>query len=60
MDPIIEFHHVEKAFGEKRVYRDLSFEVRAGETLVVMGGSGVGKSVKPSTSAPGLSQRLAL
>ena len=45
MDPIIEFHQVEKAFGEKRVYRDLSFEVRAGETLVVMGGSGVGKSV---------------
>lgn len=34
-----------KAFGDKVVYRDLSFQVFPGETLVVMGGSGVGKSV---------------
>lgn len=45
MDPIIEFRNVQKAFGEKVVYRDLSFAVFPGETLVVMGGSGVGKSV---------------
>jgi phospholipid/cholesterol/gamma-HCH transport system ATP-binding protein len=44
-EPIISFRHVEKAFGEKVVYRDLSLEVFPGETLVVMGGSGVGKSV---------------
>ncbi len=42
---IIRFRHVEKAFGDKVVYRDLNLEVYEGETLVVMGGSGVGKSV---------------
>ena len=45
VEPIIEFRHVQKAFGEKVVYRDLCFQVQPGETLVVMGGSGVGKSV---------------
>jgi len=45
VDPVIEFRNVTKAFGEKVVYRDLSFQVFRGETLVVMGGSGVGKSV---------------
>jgi phospholipid/cholesterol/gamma-HCH transport system ATP-binding protein len=45
VEPIIEFRSVAKAFGEKVVYRDLSFQVFPGETLVVMGGSGVGKSV---------------
>jgi phospholipid/cholesterol/gamma-HCH transport system ATP-binding protein len=43
--PIIEFSHVKKAFGDKVIYRDLNLEVYAGETLTVMGGSGVGKSV---------------
>lgn len=43
--PIIEFCHVKKAFGEKVIYRDLNLEVFPGETLTVMGGSGVGKSV---------------
>jgi phospholipid/cholesterol/gamma-HCH transport system ATP-binding protein len=43
--PIICFQHVKKAFGEKVIYRDLNIEVYPGETLTVMGGSGVGKSV---------------
>jgi phospholipid/cholesterol/gamma-HCH transport system ATP-binding protein len=43
--PVIEFSHVKKAFGEKVIYRDLNLEVYPGETLTVMGGSGVGKSV---------------
>jgi phospholipid/cholesterol/gamma-HCH transport system ATP-binding protein len=43
--PYIEFQHVSKAFGEKRVLSDVSFKVFAGETLCILGRSGVGKSV---------------
>jgi phospholipid/cholesterol/gamma-HCH transport system ATP-binding protein len=41
----IEFHHVYKAFGENRVLDDVSFEVNPGETVCILGRSGVGKSV---------------
>lgn len=44
-DPLIRFSHVRKAFGPKVIYRDLNIEVFPGETITVMGGSGVGKSV---------------
>ncbi|HRI67303.1 MAG TPA: ATP-binding cassette domain-containing protein [Polyangium sp.] len=44
-ESIIRFQNVKKAFGEKVVYRGLSLEVFPGETLTVIGGSGVGKSV---------------
>lgn len=44
-EPLIRFRHVKKAFGTKVIYRDLNLDIRAGETLTVMGGSGVGKSV---------------
>lgn len=44
-EPIIRFRDVKKAFGEKVVYRGLSLDVLPGETLTVIGGSGVGKSV---------------
>jgi phospholipid/cholesterol/gamma-HCH transport system ATP-binding protein len=44
-EPIIRFRNVKKAFGPKVIYRDLNLEVFSGETLTVMGGSGVGKSV---------------
>ena len=43
-DPIIRFTDVWKAFGDKVVYRGLNMEVRSGEALSIMGGSGVGKS----------------
>jgi phospholipid/cholesterol/gamma-HCH transport system ATP-binding protein len=43
--PYIEFRHVSKAFGENRVLDDVSFFVMAGETLCILGRSGVGKSV---------------
>jgi len=43
--PIITFHNVRKAFGQKVIYRALNLDVQAGETLTIMGGSGVGKSV---------------
>jgi phospholipid/cholesterol/gamma-HCH transport system ATP-binding protein len=41
----IRFEHVWKAFGEQSVLEDVSFEVRKGEMVAVLGRSGVGKSV---------------
>jgi phospholipid/cholesterol/gamma-HCH transport system ATP-binding protein len=43
--PYIEFDHVSKAFGDNRVLDDVSFFVMPGETLCILGRSGVGKSV---------------
>lgn len=43
--PYIEFVHVYKSFEDVRVLDDVSFEVRRGEMVVVLGRSGVGKSV---------------
>jgi len=44
----IEFRDVHKAFGEKEVLRGISLRVERGQTLVLMGGSGSGKSVMVS------------
>ncbi len=41
----IEFFNVSKAFGENRVLDNVSFFVERGNTVVIMGRSGVGKSV---------------
>jgi phospholipid/cholesterol/gamma-HCH transport system ATP-binding protein len=41
----IEFRNVSKAFGDHQVLDDVSFFVDHGETCVIMGRSGVGKSV---------------
>jgi phospholipid/cholesterol/gamma-HCH transport system ATP-binding protein len=43
--PYIAFEHVSKAFGDLHVLDDVSFFVNAGETLCILGRSGVGKSV---------------
>ena len=40
-----EFRNVSKSFGENQVLKDVSFFVEKGETAVIMGRSGVGKSV---------------
>ena len=43
--PYVEFQHVYKAFGDHKVLEDVSFQVYPGETLCILGRSGVGKSV---------------
>src|SRR5207248_4956756 len=41
----IEFHGVSKAFGDKRVLDNVTFDVKDAETVCILGRSGVGKSV---------------
>jgi phospholipid/cholesterol/gamma-HCH transport system ATP-binding protein len=41
----VAFEHVSKSFGTKQVLHDVSFDVRAGEALCILGRSGTGKSV---------------
>ena len=43
--PYIAFEHVYKSFGDFKVLEDVSFSVAPGETLCILGRSGVGKSV---------------
>jgi phospholipid/cholesterol/gamma-HCH transport system ATP-binding protein len=42
---LIRYQGIHKAFGRKVIFDDLALEVRRGETLTVIGGSGSGKSV---------------
>lgn len=41
----IRFEGVEKSFGEHRVLNGITLGIRKGETLVILGGSGAGKSL---------------
>ncbi|MGB5015169.1 MAG: ATP-binding cassette domain-containing protein [Pyrinomonadaceae bacterium] len=42
--PAIEFRNVDLAFDEQVILDGISFKVRRGETKIVLGGSGSGKS----------------
>ena len=42
--PAIEFRNVDLAFDEQVILDDVSFKLRRGETKIVLGGSGSGKS----------------
>ena len=44
-DFLIRITDLQKAFGEQKVLRGISFEVKRGETVAVLGRSGGGKSV---------------
>lgn len=44
-DPFVEFVDLYKAYGSKKVLRGASLKVYRGEVVVILGGSGTGKSV---------------
>jgi phospholipid/cholesterol/gamma-HCH transport system ATP-binding protein len=44
-EPIISFRHVSISFDDRPVLEDVSFSVERGQTLCILGRSGVGKSV---------------
>jgi phospholipid/cholesterol/gamma-HCH transport system ATP-binding protein len=43
--PIISLQHLYKSFDGRQVLQDMSIDVEQGESLVIVGGSGTGKSV---------------
>jgi len=43
-DIVITVKHLAAGYGERQVLRDINFEVRRGEVLVIIGSSGCGKS----------------
>ncbi len=44
-EPLIELRNISRQFGSQQILRDISLQVRPGETLVLIGESGCGKSV---------------
>lgn len=42
---LLSAHNLSKTFGSKRVLQDINFDIKQGETFVIIGGSGSGKSV---------------
>ena len=44
-EPMVSFGHVSIWLGDRRILEDISFTVHRGETLCILGRSGVGKSV---------------
>ena len=42
---LIEFRKVQKAFGPKVIYKDLNLDIHENESITIIGGSGMGKSV---------------
>ncbi|WP_372772426.1 ABC transporter ATP-binding protein [Mangrovibacterium sp.] len=45
METVIEVNHLGKSFQENKVLNDISFTLKRGENIAILGKSGVGKSV---------------
>ncbi len=43
-DVIIRVRNIKKSYGDREILHGISFDVRKGETVIIMGGSGHGKS----------------
>jgi phospholipid/cholesterol/gamma-HCH transport system ATP-binding protein len=44
-EPMVSFAHVSMSFGDRKILDNVSFSVNKGQTLCILGRSGVGKSV---------------
>ena len=44
METIIKVEHLSKKFGENEVLKDINYEIKQGEVVVIIGPSGSGKS----------------
>jgi phospholipid/cholesterol/gamma-HCH transport system ATP-binding protein len=44
-NPMIQLDNIHKAFGPKKILQGVSFSIPKGKSLVIIGGSGTGKSV---------------
>ena len=41
----VKITHLQKSFGEKQILKDVNFECQRGESVIILGESGMGKSV---------------